>query len=407
MNQQRRRITIDTTHTPDALRDRELWVLWDVTDKMALAPWQTGHMYRAGWSKASGKDPRTDYATAKAVADLPPERIHESYPFPDGPPAKVKATPLLKQAEAREKPHITFVDYDDVVVDGFVSAEVWGLVEDFAGPVFLSSSGTGLHQWVYGDLPDGLGKFDESLHTEGSIEMYDHARMTGSTWRHVNGTALDELEEATAVIENVVEEYGRESHFRRMGKAAAGHEEKFPEAKSVSKPPRQNSNSAENSAYYDLDVETVARDDTSFNHHAKNTRGSQLEGPHPEHGPQHSTVEKCTNFGVETSENVWKCWAHDDGGGGLALVAVMQVPGVSCGSSRRVYNDAERLLKACLHARDDYNTLLEDEKPPYKALLAVAEKFDIEIANEATGLLGESAYNVCRRIYDDLAPGDV
>jgi len=64
-------------------------------------------------------------------------------------------------------------------------------------------------------------------------------------------------------------------------------------------------------------------------------------------------------------------------------------------------------LEACLHARDEYNTRLEGEKPPYKALLAVAEKFDITVANEATGLLGESAYSVARRIYDDLSPGDL
>ncbi len=407
MSQQRRKITIDTTHTPEPLRERELWVLWDVNDKMALAPWQTGHMYRAEWSKKSGKDPRTDHNTARAVADLPPKRIHESYPFPDAPPAEVKATPLLRQAEARQTPHITFVDYDDVVVDDSVSAEVWGLIEEFGGPVFLSSSGTGLHQWVYGELPDGLGKFDESLHGEGSIEIYDHARMTGSTWRHVDGTPRDEFEESTAVIEDVVEEYGRETHYRRMGKAAAEPSTGGEQTAEPSTGQTRESGGSGDSPYYNFDVETVARDDTAFNTHAENTRGNQLEGPHPEHGPKKSAVRKCTNFGVETSQNAWKCWAHGDGGGGLALVGVMDVQGVDCGSSGDVYRDADKLLEACLHARDEYNTRLEGEKPPYKALLAVAEKFDITVANEATGLLGESAYSVARRIYDDLSPGDL
>jgi len=407
MSHQRRKLATDTAHTPKPLRERELWVLWDVSDKMALAPWQTGHMYRARWSKGSGRDPRTDHTTARAVADLPPSRIHESYPFPDDPPADVKATPLLRQAEDREKPYITFIDYDDVVDDGSVSSEVWGLVEDFGGPVFLSSSGTGLHQWVYGELPDGLGKFDEELHDGGSIEIYDHARMTGSTWEHIDGTPHDEMAHAGDVIEDVIEEYGRETHFRRMGKATATGTEEQTGGGSMSRAPRQNNSDRVDSDYYTLDVETVARDNPSFDRHAENTRNNQLEGPHPDHGPQKTPVEKCTNFGVETGKNVWKCWAHGDGGGGLALVAVMDVDGVNCGSSSVIHRDAEKLLKACLYARDEYNTQLTDKKPPYKALLAVADRFDIEIANEATGRLGENAYNVCRRVYDDLSPGDI
>jgi hypothetical protein len=413
MSEQQHKIALDGVHVPNALRERQFWVLWDVDEKTALAPWDTGHMYRTKWSKKSEMDPRTDYQTAEAVASLPPERIAESYPFPDTTPDDVKPTPLLQQATDRTEPFVTFVDYDDVVVDGAVSGEVWQWVERFGGPTFVSSSGTGLHQWVYGELPDGLGKLDVELDGVGSIEIYDHARMTGSTWRHVSGTPHDELEPAGEVIADVVREYGGDSHLRRMGKARNETPTTQNAERDENPKNRDTPTNEDRSDYYELDVHALAQDEGDFAAHEKNTRGNQYEGPHPDHGPKKSAVHECTNFGVETSDNVWKCWAHDDGGGGLELIAIYDVDGIDCGTTNRLHNRPEKLLEACLYARDEYSAGLAalddltDSKPPYKALAAVAEMFDLPIENEATGRLGENTYSVARRIFDDLSPEDI
>ncbi|MHB9286606.1 hypothetical protein ACKVMT_06155 [Halobacteriales archaeon Cl-PHB] len=70
------------------------------------------------------------------------------------------------------------------------------------------------------------------------------------------------------------------------------------------------------------------------------------------------------------------------------------------------YDDNQTLVRACLYARDE-NPNLADEKPPYGALVAVARDCGLNLEDSDNGLLGESTYNVARRIFDDLDPGDV
>jgi hypothetical protein len=288
-------------------------------------------------------------------------------------------------------------------------------VEQFGGPTFVSSSGTGLHQWVYGELPGDLGKLDVELDGHGSIEIYDHARMTGSTWRHVAGTPKDTLDAADDVIVDVVERYGNESHIRRLATAESETADAAPgsDPSDAANHTTDTPTDEDRSEYYELDVYTIAQEEGQFERHEQNTRGNQHEGPHPDHGPKNSQVHECTNFGVETADNVWKCWLHRDGGGALELIAIYDVDGIDCGNTGRLHAQPKKLLEACLYARDKYSadlaTLddLDDTRPPYKAVAAVAEMFDLPIENEATGRLGENTYSVARRIFDDLSPDDV
>jgi hypothetical protein len=400
--QTRKRLKVDGVHVPDGLKHHDVWVLWDVEEKTALAPWETGHMYRAKWSKSSGVDPRTKFSQADAAASLPPRQIHKTWPFPDEPPEQVKPTVLLAQEENTATPKLVFIDYDDVLEDGTVTKEVWGLLKRFGGPTFVSRSETGLHQWVRGSLPDGLGKFVADLDDEGQIEIYDHARMTGSTWRHVRESPTDELPEAQAAIDDTIDEYATDDHLQRIKR----------QRRSSTSETNADGNAGVSdtdgtrSPYYSIEVKDVADAGSDFRRYSSNTRGAQVEGPHPSHGPENSSIDECTNFGVETNKNVWKCWLHDDGGGGLHLVAVMEGV-VSCGNSGRIDRDPEKMLKTCLHARDTYCSGLKDEKPPYSALVAVARKVGITMADEATDTLGEDAYKLARRLYNDLSAGDV
>lgn len=68
--------------------------------------------------------------------------------------------------------------------------------------------------------------------------------------------------------------------------------------------------------------------------------------------------------------------------------------------------DDMALLRACLHAREQLDGL-SDADPPYAALRALAQHIGLPLADAEDGILGESSWNVARRVFDDLEPGDV
>ena len=70
------------------------------------------------------------------------------------------------------------------------------------------------------------------------------------------------------------------------------------------------------------------------------------------------------------------------------------------------YDDNHALLKACLYAREE-TPEVGDEKPPYGALIAVAEHVGLDMDDPDENILGETTYNVAKRIYSDLSPSDV
>lgn len=70
------------------------------------------------------------------------------------------------------------------------------------------------------------------------------------------------------------------------------------------------------------------------------------------------------------------------------------------------YEDRQALLGACLHARTLHPSLA-DEKPPYAALVAVAEHTGLVFEDPEDSVLGKTSYNVAMRIYADLEPGDL
>lgn len=70
------------------------------------------------------------------------------------------------------------------------------------------------------------------------------------------------------------------------------------------------------------------------------------------------------------------------------------------------YENKKALLSAVLWARDDHEKL-EGTKPPYKALVAVAESAGLDMDEPDKGILGENTYDVAKRIFADLEPGEV
>ena len=85
--------------------------------------------------------------------------------------------------------------------------EAANIVEMLGGYAELSASGTGVHVYVRGRLPKGVGAFMAPLADRGTIEIYDHSRFTGETWRHITGTPTDTVPAAQNVITDLVAQY--------------------------------------------------------------------------------------------------------------------------------------------------------------------------------------------------------
>ena len=201
----------DGYHVPADLKAEDIWVLWDYQYKIARAPWVDGNMYPVEWAEDSGTDPRHSFEKAKMVADLPVERIDESWPFPaDGDLPETVAPAILLEHDPGDNP-ITLVDFDDVrdPESGRISQEAFDLYQELAGYAEISRSGTGLHVFVRGGLPDSLSTFSAPLEDVGHVEVYDHSRFVATTFDHVLGSPLDEVREAGDALAGLVERYSR------------------------------------------------------------------------------------------------------------------------------------------------------------------------------------------------------
>jgi len=407
------RAVVDEYRPPEDLTEFDIWVLWDEREKVPLAPWATGDMYRAGWGDGVVADeesrmeerPETDFETAKMFAEITPAELHQSYAFPrddeGNPDIPATITPTILLPHYPPDPPIMQVDFDDVrdPETGAISAEVAELIRRFDAFTEVSTSGEGLHIFIRASLPGQLGKFIGDLETEGHIELYDHGRFVGATWKHVRGTPLD-VPERQELVNEVVERYEDEDQKRRRTREV---EER--DVESVVASIRGDKSSGDYNPYYDIDIRDVA-DRGDFAAYRRSAPGDEWTGPHPGHGPQSSDPDKCTNFGLDVANNTWYCFLDGTGGGPLHLIAVLEGI-VSCKGVDELHNDREKLLKACIAARDKYSSGLEDEDPPYKALVGVAEKAGLAMADSSSGKLGRHCWKLSRTVYDNLSAGDV
>lgn len=398
-----KRATESGYHVPEPLKEREVWVVWvPAWDKTARAPWQEGHMYPCEWAAAKSVDPRRDYETARMVADLSVDQIHQSWPFPDDRdlPPNVEPAVLLPNEWDCADP-IAFVDFDDVrdPDSGAVPREVWDIIGRLGGFVEISRSGNGLHVWVRGQLPDGKGKFIADLDSRGQIEIYDHGRMTGGTWRHVEGTPRDSIPDADGVIDDLVNEYGSQEDAEDIAMAPV------PSRTEERSADGQDPSSSRRSAYYDIDLKRIA-DTGPFNRYrtdGRNPAADDWQGPHPGHGGTSTADAKSANFNVDGDK--WYCFAHDIGGGPLQLLAVVEDV-CQCSNSDVIYRDDEKLLKTCLYAREQFPEL-DDEMPPYAALRAAADLAGLDLVDASEGILGKDTHRLARKVFDNLTPGRV
>jgi hypothetical protein len=394
----------DNQHIPPCLKTHDHWVLWGVDGeerKRPLAPWLRGDLYPARWGSDADVRPETDWETAYEHY-----KHRHQYAAPSGIDIDaVLPAPLLLHDPL--DPPLMQVDFDDVrdPETGVVTDEVASIVDRLGGYCEISQSGTGLHVFVRAELPGGLGKFIEPLEDDGEIEMYDHGRAVGATWRHVEGTPTDRVPKQQDVVTQIIKEY--ESESTRKRRVQYDSQADIGGADISGSGEYSNDSSNDRSPYFDVDIRNVA----NTGHFQR--YGDGEAGPHPGHGPQHSDPEDCTNFAIEHHTNQWYCFAHQSGGRAIELAAVLcDETDIDCDDVLEnaaqkgwLRGKPQELLKTCLWMREQ-GVVGDEARPPYDALVATAELVELHMRDAEEGILGEANAEIAEDVYHELSLAD-
>jgi hypothetical protein len=380
------------------------WFCWDLEEKQPRAP-HNGYAGTVQWGRDNVSWDNRPGATYGDVIDTLNARINgyydESWRWGDGEePRPLYPMLIIPHAEFSPDPGLMLVDLDSVVKprsDGtaVLTREAWNIIQSFDAYAELSTSKTGVHVLVRGQFPEFVDarKIIEDLDTAGQCELYGYpgnGRVIGTTWAHIDATppetphnqdAIDGLADrlvddeeqlsAREQAEQVFEEHRNDDDTLTGGSSGSGN------------------------PYYDLNPKQIARTGQFRTH------GSNGRGPHPEHGGTSTPDAESTNFAVSRSDG-WKCWAHNDGGGALQLIAVLENIR-DCGNARNVMDDPVDALRTCLAARDEYTGELDGETPPTAALKGVLEVQGIEPRETDDELLPRSQYEAAREMYRKMS----
>jgi hypothetical protein len=391
---------------PTDLRERDIWLIWCFDSegrKVPRAPWMTDTCYPVSWGADADRRPETTFEEAHKWSGFRGTDVGNSWPFPDDAEDKNLKLGMLLPHEPPEPP-IMQVDLDNVrnPETGAITPESRGIMEMFPHAYAqISTSGTGIHLYVRASLPERMGKFIETiellprrpefeaLDEAQQIELYDHGRFVAITGEHIEGAGTG-VPEAQERIEEVIEEYETEN-----ASGSSGREATFDP--SQHRNPNRTSNS-NRSPYYD---EPIA----NFGEPRANPAptGEGFGGAHPGHGGTASSDSSSTNYAVNTTDNIWHCFAHQSGGGPLSLVAVMENE-LDCSYPRLNQLSDEAFARVCLAARDSYGF---SGDPPYRAVVGVARSQGLAMADYEEGILGSDCYEIARQIYDNIRASEI
>lgn len=153
----------DRDIVPDPLLTRDQWIIWkeeyvEERDEHTKVPYQTTH------KRADTTDPETWSSFDEAV------EAAEMIPGVDG----------IAYVFTGESP-VVGIDLDDCVEDGEIDTWAQWIVAALDSYTHFSTSGTGLHVFALGRVPEGGNR-------KGKIEMYDDERFFAFTGDHVVGT---------------------------------------------------------------------------------------------------------------------------------------------------------------------------------------------------------------------------
>lgn len=218
------------TFYPGTLRDgREWWIDWvrahpfddagevdfDATPtKQPIAPYRNGSARPVRWHFGLDDDahPSTDFQTVRDWAGL---RLGVDLPAPDRVISDAVRVGIIIPPN-QDGRTITLLDWDDVRDPDTgeihpVAARALAVCDGYAE---VSISGTGFHQFVFGEIPGGLKKFIRHIDDEPfvgddlpAVEMYQSGRVCAMTGEHVAGSGEDVVE-GQDLLDRLCWEYG-------------------------------------------------------------------------------------------------------------------------------------------------------------------------------------------------------
>lgn len=350
------------------------------------------------WGKNATPRPETSFEEAMSYANL---KLYEmealGLAWPDDAPTRELKLGVILPHEHDDP--IMLIDLDNVrdPKSGDIHPEAKKILDKAKAFAEISQSGQGIHVFVRATLPEGYGKYIGKMDEEVFVgdeppqaEMYDHGRHVAMTGNKLEGTP-ETTPETPALVEYIVGKYEDESGRRRQVEGKDGVD--VPDNDSVN---RRKSTSM--SSYYTIPIESFAppRGDVM-----ETTQGFQ--GAHPAHGGTSSRDSESSNYHVNTSDNVWHCFAHDSGGGPLAMVGVLEglLSCPQCGGSNvnaLEQLDDEEFARLCALARDKYGFR---GKPPYRAIRGVAKEYHLTMEDEKQDILGKSAYTIGTKLFEE------
>lgn len=398
-------------------QDARNWFVWDMAEKQPRAPHNGGYAGKVQWGRPNVAWDNRAGGTFEDVMDALDGNInghvadswrwgtvedeHENE-VPEE-PRELYPMAIVPHADFSPEPGLMFFDFDDVVElqgDGtaVMTREVWDIIQRLDCYAELSTSLTGVHCFALGEMParvDGkkvLKDLSQPLPggEVGHIEIYGYpanGRVMGTTWMHIDATPRHTVTERQETIDALADELLNEEDTITDGEQA---HQAFDERTDVD---HGNTGGGSKSAYYGLNPEVIANTGP-FSRHGRNG-----QGPHPTHGGTSTPDSESTNFGVDADDG-WKCWAHDDGGGALQLIAVIEDIR-QCGNASDVMGDPIDAFRVCLAARDKHaSAALEDENPPTQALRGVLEIQGVDYNED--GRLSKANYALAIGLFEEM-----
>jgi len=197
---------------PPTLKRREDWYVTNADDKRAYAPWKAGTERFVSWlPPRDGNDKDTDYAGTFEDAR---EWVDEYGAF------DYYGTRSL--ATAPDEKRLVFLDFDDVrdPESGEIHPQAWKMVSETGLFATLSSSGTGIHGYVWAESvppemkPSFVNELDGWEHTDNpELEFYAQDRFIVFTGEHLEDTAT-EIPTRSEMVHTFINDHSEPKHER-------------------------------------------------------------------------------------------------------------------------------------------------------------------------------------------------
>lgn len=173
--------SFDSNTFPEELKSREQWVVADTSGggKQPFIPWTPGA--RGSWSD---QDAQGSFEQAKRAAEDNEEH-------------------KLGLVLTEEDPFV-LIDFDDArdPKTGKIDSTVTDYIERANSYTDLSTSGTGLHIILQGELPDGIKAVDSPIgENAASVEVYDSNRFVVMTGEHLSSSPMHCVKQQEVISE--------------------------------------------------------------------------------------------------------------------------------------------------------------------------------------------------------------